>query len=206
MTRLDFFFDPGCPWCWITSGWLRDVAPHRDLDARWRPFSLHEKNILRADSPPEVSDERRARGEAGHRALRIAEAVRAADGESAVDALYLELGRRIHHDGDKMPDLADVVAAAGLDPARAAAADDPAWDGVLSASMDEALDAVGFDVGVPLLVFEDGRGFFGPVVSPKPTGDAALELFDAVRTLATHPGLSELKRGRDTGPDVGERP
>lgn len=206
MTRLDFFFDPICPWCWITSRWLTEVAPHRDVDVRWRSFSLYEKNYQRNEAAPESYDRISEQVSASHRALRISEAVRAVDGEAAVGDLYLELGRRIHHDGDKIPDLAEVVAAAGLDAARADAADDAAWDAVLSASMDEAIAVAGFDVGVPLLVFDGERGFFGPVISPRPTGDAALELFDAVHTLAAQPGFWELKRDRTSGPDVGARP
>lgn len=204
MTTLDFYFDPICPWCWITSRWLREAAPQRDVTVRWRPFSLFEKNYRMGGG--HGNEEFRERYERTHRMLRVLEATREGHGDDAVDRLYLELGRRFHHDRDRDPALTDVLATADLPTDLAAAADDTAWDVPIKASMDRAIEIAGYDVGVPLLVFDDERGFFGPVLSPRPTGDEALELFDAVRTLAGHDSFWEIKRDRSGRPEVGDRP
>jgi 2-hydroxychromene-2-carboxylate isomerase len=203
-THIDFYFDPICPWCWITSRWLREVAPQRDVDLSWRPFSLLEKNYAMAGGHGDA--EYRHRYETTHRMLRMLEAARGSYGDGVVDALYLELGRRFHHDRDRDPDLSDVVVATGLPSDLVEAADDPDWDAAIRSSMGRAIEIAGHDVGVPLMVFDDERGFFGPVLSPRPTGAAALELFDAVATLARQPGFWELKRDRDGRPELGERP
>src|SRR5258708_5855302 len=102
---IDFFFDPLCPWCWITSRWILEVQPQRDFDVRWRTFSLFEKN--RATMPEEYVERTRA----GHRALRVAEALRSEGGEDAVRDFYTEFGARIHHDGIAAGDIdiADVL-------------------------------------------------------------------------------------------------
>lgn len=203
-THIDFYFDPICPWCWITSRWLREVAPQRDVELAWRPFSLLEKNY--AMEGGHGNDEYRHRYETTHRMLRMLEAAREGHGDRAVDDLYLELGRRFHHDRNRDPDLGDVLSSAGLPGTLVGAADDPAWDVPIKASMGRAIEIAGYDVGVPLMVFDDECGFFGPVLSPRPTGAGALELFDALVTLARHPGFFELKRDRSGRPELGERP
>lgn len=201
---LDFWFDPGCPWTWITSRWAVDVAEQRGMDIRWRLFSLGIKNGLLGDEAPEGVPEPIVRGvRFSHRALRVLEAVRQQD-EAGVGPLYAELGRRIHHDEQVDFDLAEALTATGLDPSLAAAADDESYDAAVESSMQEGLALVGDDVGVPILGFEadDGGavGFFGPIVSPAPTGKDALRLYDAVEAAATLPGFYELKRTRDVGP------
>jgi hypothetical protein len=204
MTTVDFYFDPICPWCWITSRWLRDVADQRDVEARWRPFSLLVKNYEMEGG--HGNEEYRHRYAATHDFLRLIEAARADHGEAAADALYLETGRRIHHDKERWPDPADLLAATGLPATLAPAVADAAWDEPIRTSMDRAIEIAGYDVGVPLLVFDGERGFFGPVFSPRPVGQSALDVFDAIEVLAGQPGFWELKRGRDVGPDIGERP
>lgn len=204
MATIDFYFDPICPWCWITSRWLDEVAPHRDIEVRWRPFSLFVKNYEMEGGHGNA--EHRHRYEATHGLLRLMEAARAEQGDAAAGALYLEAGRRIHHDKERWPTPTDLLAAADLPPALAGAVDDAGWDEPIRASMGRAIDVAGYDVGVPLMVFDGERGFFGPVFSPRPTGDDALAAFDAIAVLAGQAGFWELKRGRDAGPDVGERP
>jgi hypothetical protein len=203
VTPIDFHFDPTCPWCWVTSRWIEEVRPRRDLDVRWRSFSLHIKNED-LDQP-----ERWKRSSLfGLRLLRVAEAVRDEDGEAAVGAFYTELGRRIHHDRDRDFDPADAVRAVGLPAERAEAADDGSWDEVIRATMKEALALAGDDVGVPLIVFAGDRpaAFFGPVLSPAPTGEEAVAVFDHVAALARVPGFWELKRSRTGRPELGPRP
>ncbi len=199
--QIDFFFDPLCPWCWITSRWMTEVSEHRDLDLTWRPFSLAIKN----DS--DGSKSYRPSEEWGLRGLRVIEAVRRKLGDEAVARVYAEMGARKHNDGIDFPDHADVLSTLGIDPALATAADDDSWDAVIEASMDAALELAGDDVGVPTIVYEGRAAFFGPVISPAPTGDAALRLWDGLASLATTTdGFFELKRTRDVGPIFGERP
>jgi predicted DsbA family dithiol-disulfide isomerase len=199
--QIDFYFDPLCPWCWITSRWITEVSEHRDLKLTWRPFSLAIKN------DPEDSKDYNPVREWGLRGLRIIEAVRREVGEAAVARVYAEMGARKHNDGVAFPDHADVLATLGLDSTLAAAADDESWDSVIRESMEAALELAGDDVGVPTIVYEGRTAFFGPVISPAPTGDAAVRLWDSLATLATTTdGFFELKRTREVGPIFGERP
>lgn len=201
MTRVDFFFDPVCPWCWITSRWLVDVSERRDLDINWRTFSLRIKNR------GVEMDEKYVEGhDRGLRALRVVEAARAEHGDTAVLPLYTEMGRRYHHDKDRDASLVDIVRAAGFDPALADAADDESWDAVIESSMKEALELVGDDAGVPIISFDGKAGFFGPVLSPAPTGEDAAQLFDSLHAMATLDGFWELKRTRTNPPMFAERP
>lgn len=199
--RIDFFFDPLCPWCWITSRWITEVSEHRNLDLTWRSFSLAIKN-----DPEDTKDYGPVR-EWGLRGLRIIEAARRDLGQGAVARLYSEMGARKHNDGVDLPDHADVLATLGMDSSLLHAADDERWDEVIRASMDSALELAGDDVGVPTIVYEGRTAFFGPVISPAPTGEAALRLWDGLATLATTTeGFFELKRTREVGPIFGERP
>jgi 2-hydroxychromene-2-carboxylate isomerase len=203
-TSVQFYFDPGCPWTWMTSRWLTEVAESRDLDVRWRPFSLKFKNEEHGLPEPYAS-----MTDATHRALRVMEAVREGEGDGAVAPLYTELGRRIHHDGDNpLTDLEGAVAACGLDPSFVEAADDEKWDQTIRASMAEALGAAGEEVGSPILMLsaDPPVAFFGPIVSPPPTGQAALDLWDRLAGMADQPSFYELKRSRTGGPQLGPRP
>lgn len=195
--KIDFFFDPICPWCWITSRWLKEVATHRDLDIRWRSFSLAIKN---ADQ--EWSDRSRVAYETGLAGLRVVEAVREQLGGDVIADLYSELGRRYHVERERPIDIEAAVAAVSLPPALAGAAMDTSWDAVIESSMNEAIDLVGDDIGVPTIVFDGGHGFFGPVLSPAPTGTDAVELFDHLAALASRNDFFELKRGRRGRPQV----
>ena len=193
--RIDAWFDATCPWTWATSRWLVPSAAARGADIRWHPFSLTLEN----DSPvgPAL------------RALRVVAAVRREDA-AAVGPLYTELGRRIHHDGEKADeDLGAALAAVGLEPELAGAAQDPALDEVIRASMAEAKALVGDDVGIPVVAIDDGDGRVaasGPILCAMPSGDEALRLFDAWVATLRVPGFAELKRTR-TGPaPLPERP
>jgi len=145
-----------------------------------------------------------------HNLLRVMEAVRAAHGESGVDALYTEYGRRIMHDHDFNFDVAEALGAAGLDRGLASAFEDDAWDEVLRAEMDEALALCGDDVGTPIIAWDqpDGEriGLFGPVISKQLERDDALRLWDSFVSIATIPGFWEIKRTRTEGPAFGARP
>ncbi len=194
MATLDFFIDPGCPWTWRTSRWVTEVAPQRDVEVRWRAYSLDMKN----EKPPTT-----AQG-----ALRIVEAVWADHGDDPIGRLYTEVGTRFHLQEDTSLDaLAGALKAAGLDAGYLAAANEDRWDAEVRWSMDEAIGVVGDDVGVPILVFDGEVGLCGPVMEPIPAGQEAVDLWDRVVALARTPGFYELKRSRNfTLPSRRDRP
>lgn len=200
--QVTLYFDPTCPWSWITSRWLDDVAGRRDLTIGWRSFSL---DILNEDRPR--SERRRNVHREGRRALRVIEAVRAGPGEDGVRDLYWELGRRFHHDRCDTFDLPGILDAAGLDVGLAEAAEEDAWDARIEDAMQDAFIVAGEETGVPTMVFEleEPAGFYGPIISPLPEGAAALELFDHLLGLAQLSGFFELKRAHFKA-EVGERP
>jgi hypothetical protein len=207
MADLRFYFDPVCPFCWMTSKWVRMVAARRDLRVDWRFIALRLVNAnvdYAAHFPPEYEEGHTA----GLRLLRVAARARAEQGQVAVDRLYGELGAQIF-DAAFVPDTAEahavrgtraflvpVLAAAQLPEGLAEALDDDAWDTVVRAETDEALALAGKDVGTPILQFAppDGPAFFGPVISRLPGPDDAEELWDHVVALARFPGFAELKR------------
>ncbi len=199
--RVSFYFDPVCPWCWVTARWLMNVRERRFLEIDWRSFSLAIKNQEGGSDGRWASVQRE-----GRRALRVAEAVRAANGPDFIESFYVELSRRRHHDGERRFDLASVLSTVGLDPALADAADDDSWDGPIEESMAEALALAGEDVGVPIIAF-GGRGFYGPIISELPDSEAGVELFDYVERITRLPSFFELKRGhKGFRPSVGGRP
>lgn len=193
--NVEFFFDPCCPWCWMTSRWASEVAESRGFSINWRPISLQIVNEGRVDPHPESH----ARG---HQAARVIAAAGAKFGVDAVSKLYTEIGTR-WHPGGRGEDVAGVVAeslaACGLPAELAAAAESTEFDAVLRENTEFALDAAGPDVGVPIISI-NGKAFFGPVMTPAPTGDAALRLWDALTLATSVDGFYELKRGRTKGP------
>ena len=204
---LHLYFDPVCPFCWMTSKWVRMVAARRRYEVDWRFISLRLLNAhldYDAHFPPEYE----AGHTAGLRLLRVAARTRAEHGRGAVGRLYEAMGAKIF-DAEVVPDTAadhgvrgtrpfvePVLAAAGLPAELADALDDPSWDAVIQAETDEALALTGRDVGTPILHFEppNGVAFFGPVISRLPGEDEAEELWDHVLGLARFPGFAELKR------------
>ncbi len=204
---VDFYWDVVCPWCWITSRWMEDVASQSSIEVNWKFFSLKKINEGR-----DVPERFRISHAQGLRALRVAAAVREAHGNEVVRKFYTALGARKHHDQDDVGEsgvLKDTLQQCGFSADLAAAADDEAkWDAVIDADMDAAKAKAGTDVGVPLIVLDggEGPGFFGPVFSPAPTGDDAVKMWDAMVAAGRVPGFFEFKRSRDVGPIFGERP
>jgi hypothetical protein len=198
---VSFYFDSVCPWTWNTSRWLVEVAGARGLPITWRTFSLAIANAGR-----EIPEQYRVPVAAGRGALRVIEALRADGRNEDIGRLYLELGRRFHHDG-QTPSSAvvdDALAAADLKD-YSGAIDDENWDEALRTSFDEAVGLAGPDIGSPVLRLGD-KAMFGPIVSPPPTGAAALALWDAVQALVSADGVYELKRGRTGEPAFNARP
>jgi 2-hydroxychromene-2-carboxylate isomerase len=208
---LDFFFDPVCPWAWITSRWVVNVSEQREYEVDWRFISLW---ILNEDNTAEwYTPQYRAGHYLGQQGLRIADAIRLeVDDPAAVGRWYTAVGTALHVDaqreqarGDALAWYGGLLAANGFDAALLAAADDDAHDEYLRADTELALSRTGRDVGTPILTFHPGAeneaSFFGPVISKAPTGNAAVELWDAVEKLATMSGMAELKRSNRVAPD-----
>jgi|SRR5918997_3756442 2-hydroxychromene-2-carboxylate isomerase len=200
MADVDFFWDPVCPWAWITSRWVTEVAGQRSLDVDWRFISLRMVNEAKyADGS--LSERSKAAHGMGRSLLRVAAAVRDGHGPDPIGDLYTAFGTRIHVDG-RREELLDgsgvpgVLEELGLPTDLAAAADDERWDEPVRADTDTALERAGTELGTPILTFDppDGPSFFGPVVNRIPRGDEALQLWDCISTAARFPGFSELKR------------
>ncbi len=210
MTDVEFFFDPSCPWTWVTSRWLATVAPERNLTVTWRPWSLPMKNEGQ-ELPPDLPDAVRAHittalGFAAP-ALRVLEAAGARESNEARGRLYTELGRRYHGNdsGDPRALIDEALAAARLPPVLAQAADDESWDEPIRETMDEVRREVGDEVGVPIVAIRDGdhrRAMAGPIMAEVPPLERALALWDAVATIVSEPAVFELKRHRTAGPQA----
>ena len=202
---LHFWFDPVCPFAWMTSRWVRLVAAQRAYEVRWRPISLRLLNghvDYASHFPPEYE----AGHTAGLRLLRVVARTRAEHGAAAVGPLYEALGARVFMGSepttsvpgrlDRGELLPDALAEAGLPADLAGALEDRSWDAELQAETDAALALTGKDVGTPVLHFSppDGVAFFGPVISRLPDEADAVRLWDHVIGLASFPGFAELKR------------
>jgi 2-hydroxychromene-2-carboxylate isomerase len=206
MTGVEVFVDPSCPWAWITSRWVKEVAVERDLAVTWRSYCLEIRDDYGV--APAVPDSMRdiviAAHALSHRMLRIFEAARAEGGEGAVDALYTEWGGRFFADGAVHDDtlLSGCLAASGQDTALLAAADTDTWDTPIIEAMDVAYAFGGQKTQTPTIVVDAAPpyGFKGPVMAPAPTGEAAVRLWDAVQVIAQEPGFFEITRPRRNRP------
>jgi 2-hydroxychromene-2-carboxylate isomerase len=198
---VSLWFDPSCPWAWITSRWLLEVQRVRDIE-----LALHVMSLAILNETKDVSDGYRARLAASWGPVRVLVAAEQRYGPRVLAPLYTAFGTRIHvHKQDRdAAMIAAVLAEVGLDPGLAAAANTDAYDAALRASHDAGMAPVGDDVGTPVLhtIGPDGApvAFFGPVVTPAPKGEAAGRLWDGVMLVAQTPGFYEIKRTRDHGP------
>lgn len=190
------WFDPMCPWAWMTSRWLMEVAEQRDIDLTWSVMSLA---VLNEDK--DLDDDYRAWNDRAWGPVRVIIAAREQHDEDVVKKLYDAFGTRIHL--GEMKDLDAVVreglAEVGLPAELAEAAHQDTYDAALRASHERAIDLVGDEVGTPVISV-NGVSFFGPVVTPAPKGEDALRLFDGCVLVAGTPGFFELKRTRTQDP------
>lgn len=193
---VDFWFDPSCPWAWMTSRWVDDVARQRDLDVTWHVMSLA---VLNEDK--DVSDEYKAFFPRALKYTRLVTAAQQLHGQEFVKPLYDALGTRIHPGGNNNPDevIPAALAEVGLPESFAAYADSDEFDTQMRQSHFAGINMVGQEVGTPVIAV-NGIAFFGPVISPAPTGEDAVKLWDGVVAVASYDGFFEIKRTRTRGP------
>jgi len=208
---IAFYFDPVCPFCWMTSKWVRMVSAQRDYQVDWRFISLRLLNA-HIDYDEHFPPEYEAGHTAGLRLLRVVAKTRAEHGVEAVGTLYEALGTAIHevrsdtgegHRGT-VEFVAPILSEVDLPAELADALDDDTWDSLIRAETDEALSLTGKDVGTPIIHFDppDGVAFFGPVISRSPSEEEAVGLWEHVIGLARFPGFAELKRSMRERPQL----
>ncbi len=194
---VDFWFDPLCPWAWMTSRWLLEVEKVRRIAP-----SFHVMSLAYLNQDKDISDEYRELLEPAWGPVRVIVAAAEAEGDGVILPLYTAMGNRIHLQGRKIDRtlIEESLAEVGLPVSLADAMDRTDHDEAVKKSHHAGMDQVGQEVGTPVISVE-GVAFFGPVVTPAPKGEAAGKLWDGVLLVAGTPGFYELKRSREKGPD-----
>ena len=196
-TPVDFWFDPICPWAWIASRWLLEVAQLRPVRPRWHVMSLSVLN----EGKPDLPEQYKELLVKGWGPVRVVIAAEQKAGPEILGPLYTALGTRIHH--EKAPleraTIEAALAEVGLPADLADAMDSADFDEALRASHADGMDRVGYEVGTPVISV-NGTSFFGPVISPIPRGQDAARLWDGVMLVTKTDGFFELKRSRTRDP------
>ncbi|MFD5745728.1 DsbA family protein [Streptomyces sp. NPDC127033] len=205
-TPVDFWFDPLCPWAWMTSRWVLEVEKVRDIEVRWHVMSL---GVLNEDKLDQLPEEYRANMLPGGKSwwpVRVVIAAQQLHGDEVVGKLYTALGTRIHNrgEGTNRESIVGALADVGLPADLIEYAESDAYDTELRASHKEGIDKVGQEVGTPVIAVPGADGeqiaFFGPVVTPAPKGEEAAKLWDGTLMVASIPGFYEIKRTRTAAP------
>jgi 2-hydroxychromene-2-carboxylate isomerase len=197
---VQFWFDPVCPWAWITSRWMLEVEKVRPVRTDWRVMSLAYLNLTQHEGKGLSAEYLERMGKAWG-PIRVCAAAAKQSGPDVLLPLYTAIGTRLHVQGRREDPsvLPESLAEVGLPESLASAAGSTEFDEVIKASHHEAFDDVGLDVGTPVLRI-GGKALFGPVVTPAPKGEAAGRLFDGLSLVAATDGFFELKRTRDRKP------
>jgi len=195
--KADFWFDPMCPFAWVTSRWIGEVEAVRDITTEWHVMSLAVLNEGRDELPAQYKELMLK----AWAPVRVITAAAEQHGTGFIKALYDAMGTKIHNEGNKDIDevIAKSLAEVGLPPELAAAGKGEEFDAPLRASHEAGISLVGQDVGTPVVAF-NGTAFFGPVLTRIPRGEEAGRLWDATVTLASFPHFFEIKRSRTESP------
>lgn len=206
--KVTFYFDVSCPFCWVTSRWIKEVEKVRDIDIEWKPMSLSVLNEGRDELPEDYKFMMKC----NWTPARLFNAVFKQDGQEAVDKLYTALGTKIHNEGgidlkahvDEPEHVFDELITAalkevGLPEERLAQALTTDFDELMRENHAEAMKEVGNDVGTPVVKLND-VAFFGPVLTRIPRGEEAGKIFDGAVAVASYPYFFELKRSRTEAP------
>ena len=197
---VPFWFDPLCPWAWITSRWMLEVEQVRPVRADWRIMSLAYLNLVQHEGNG-LTEEYRERMCRAWGPVRVCAAAAQHSGPGILGPLYTAIGTRFHVQGRREdPEvIPEALAETGLPASLAGAAESTDFDELVKSSHHEAFDEVGLDVGTPVIRVR-GRALFGPVITPAPRGEAAGRLWDGLALVAEADGFFELKRSRDRKP------
>ncbi len=195
-TSAEFWFDPVCPWAWMTSRWILEVEKVRDISVQWNLFSLAHLN-----RDKDLPEEYKSRLIRSWQSTRVIAAAQKENGSSITLPLYTAISSRIHL---KKMDVGvvlfeEALTEVGLNPVLAQAMSDESLNAAIIESHDRGIALVGNDVGTPIISV-GGAAFFGPVISPAPKGEEAGKLWDGVVGVASYPGFFEIKRSRTVGP------
>ena len=195
-TKAEFWFDPVCPWAWMTSRWILEVEKVRDIEVQWNLFSLAHLN-----RDKELSDEYKKGLIRSWQCTRVIAAAQKVKGVSITLPLYTAISSRIHLQkmtvGEEL--FSQALSEVGLDPSLSTAMKDESYNAAIIESHERGINLVGNDVGTPIISVA-GAAFFGPVISPAPKGEEAGKLWDGVVGVASYPGFFEIKRSRTVGP------